>query len=831
MGEVYRARDTRLGREVAIKLIPADFAADPERLQRFEQEARATAALNHPNILSIHDVGSHEGSPYLIEELLEGETLRDRLRGGALPCRGAVEIAIEVARGLAAAHAKGILHRDLKPENIFLTASGGVKILDFGLAKLVQQDEGLDLTQRPTESAPQAMLGTAAYMSPEQARGQKVDARSDLFSLGVVLYESLSGRSPFRRATLLDSASAVLHDDPPPLAASAPQCPPALESIVRRCLEKRPEERFSSAHDLALALEASSWPQSVPTGAPPAVTRRRSGRRLALAGAAVVVVAAALVAGWFATKRSDEAAPALDPDRVVVTPFENHTGDPSLDPIGTLAANRIASLERTGTIAAAAAPVGAAGAGLVLSGEYYAEGPRLRFESRLNYLTGEAAKCPFDSATAPRDAPIEAIEAIAEQAMGAFTLRALDATLDPRLMSRIPTYAAARECVAADELFGGDYSRSVPAYLRVRELDPEFFFPQLQLLFAYNNLNDREAFERELAAAEARRGTLTASERRRLDEVTAVYEGRPEEDRNAVLAGLQLAPGSLWLQSRLGTAAYACRRFEESIAAFTAPLPWERILNSNYPQFAFQFDVVGSALHLLGRHERELEEVRRGASVYPDRLSLRGSEVRALAALGRVDEIERVIGQSLGASSRSGTPGGLMLQAALELRRHGRPAESLALARRGVSWLEDRASGAALTHEERWLLARLLYQSEEFEEARKVAARLAREDADEWRLVGLVGVLGVLAARRGDHDEAERIDRQLAAAPRTFLAGEPTCWRARIAALRGDRERAVALVRQALSEGYSDWLALHREIDFELLRGYPPFEELLVPKG
>jgi serine/threonine protein kinase len=205
MGEVYRARDTRLGRDVAIKVLPAAFSRDPERLRRFKQEAQVVAALNHPNILAIHDFGEHEGSPYIVTELLEGQTLRGWLGGGAVPSRKATNTAEQVARGLAAAHDKGIVHRDLKPENIFITRDGRVKILDFGLAKLTAE-ETPDAETVPLQTEPGVVMGTIGYMSPEQVRGLKADHRSDLFSLGAVLYEMLAGKRAFHGETFVDAA-------------------------------------------------------------------------------------------------------------------------------------------------------------------------------------------------------------------------------------------------------------------------------------------------------------------------------------------------------------------------------------------------------------------------------------------------------------------------------------------------------------------------------------------------------------------------------------------------------------------------------------------------
>jgi serine/threonine protein kinase len=256
MGEVYRARDARLNREVAIKVLPAAFARDPERLRRFQQEAQAVAALNHPNILAIHDFGEHEGSPYIVTEFLEGETLRERMRPGALPLRKATEYGEQIARGLAAAHEKGIVHRDLKPENIFVTRDGRVKILDFGLAKLTHPEGAVlsDAATLASQTEPGVVMGTVGYMSPEQVKGQSADHRSDLFSFGAILYEMLSGKRAFHRDTAVETMSAILKQDPPELTETNRTVPPALERVVRHCMEKNPEERFQSARDVAFNL-------------------------------------------------------------------------------------------------------------------------------------------------------------------------------------------------------------------------------------------------------------------------------------------------------------------------------------------------------------------------------------------------------------------------------------------------------------------------------------------------------------------------------------------------------------------------------------------------
>jgi len=307
MGEVYRARDTRLDRDVAVKVLPPGFATDADRLRRFEQEARAAGGLNHPNILVIHDVGSTDGSPYVVSELLEGETLRDRLREGPLSLRKAIQTAVQIAQGLAVAHDKGIVHRDLKPENVFVTTDGRVKILDFGLAKLTQGTLSPAEMGAPTMGAtgPGIVLGTAGYMAPEQVRGLPADHRADLFSLGVILYELLSGRRAFHRDSAAETMSAILNDEPPALESVKP-VPAGLARMVERCLEKRPDERFQSARDFGFALEAASSGSGTQTTEATGGSPRRGAalRAVAVLGLAGIVGALAFFAGR-STARSD----------------------------------------------------------------------------------------------------------------------------------------------------------------------------------------------------------------------------------------------------------------------------------------------------------------------------------------------------------------------------------------------------------------------------------------------------------------------------------------------------------------------------------------------
>ena len=295
MGEVFRARDTRLGRDVAIKVLPVFFSRDPDRLRRFEQEARAAAALNHPNILAVFQMGTHEGAPFLVSELLEGSSLREALIHGPLPVRKVIDYGVQIARGLAAAHEKGIVHRDLKPENLFVTSEGHVKILDFGLAKLTYTAPSSgQFAPTSTGTDPGLVVGTAGYMSPEQVRGEPADHRSDIFALGCVLFEMLTGRRAFQRPTPAETLSAILNDEPPSISQLIQNIPPALQRVVHRCLEKSPGERLQSSSDLAFALEALSDSESSSIPATNGISRAW----ISALGATAILIFVVLVWWW-----------------------------------------------------------------------------------------------------------------------------------------------------------------------------------------------------------------------------------------------------------------------------------------------------------------------------------------------------------------------------------------------------------------------------------------------------------------------------------------------------------------------------------------------------
>jgi Tol biopolymer transport system component len=306
MGEVYKARDTRLARDVAVKVLPTELSADADRLRRFEQEARAAAALDHPGVLAVYDVGAEGGTSYLVTELLQGETLREALERGPFDLQRTLAVARQVLEALAAAHDQGIVHRDLKPENLFLTRRGQAKILDFGLAKLTEA-HGTDLANAPTVAGATqtgVVVGTAGYMAPEQVLGAAVDRRADLFALGAVLYEVLTGQRAFARASTVDTLHAILHDEPR-AAAAALASAPALDSVLRRALAKAPAERFQSARDFLFAFELAASPTGAPIDATGEGARPQGASRRFIAGVAALGLALALGAAWLASRSSE----------------------------------------------------------------------------------------------------------------------------------------------------------------------------------------------------------------------------------------------------------------------------------------------------------------------------------------------------------------------------------------------------------------------------------------------------------------------------------------------------------------------------------------------
>ena len=860
MGEVYRARDTRLRREVAIKVLRDELAADPERVRRFEKEARAAAALNHPNILVLHDIGRHAGQPYLVTELLEGETLAERIAAGELGVARSVEFAIQIARALAAAHEKGIVHRDIKPSNVFVTTEGVAKLLDFGLARLTHgHGEAWDPATASTESSQTdmgAVLGTVGYMAPEQVRSLPVDHRADIFAFGCVLYEMLSGTRAFTGNSPADTFSAILLKDPPPLSGSQRDIPVVLQSIVSQCLEKRPENRFSSAHDLALALGAVSG--NGITGAVPARPTRRLARWLrghkAAAVAAVTALAFAAVATvalWWRGRPAAGGAVAFEPKRVAVAIFENQTGDAALDPVGKMAADWISEgLSRIDGIEVVPSslvfglahdrPDGvpvkdpvraiaeATGAGLVVSGVYYAQGTGLQLQARITDAISDKLLFAGEPASGDRKDPMALVASARQQVVDAIAARYLDVFHRTwATQAKPPRYESYREYMAGERYWVTDPEKAIAHFSRALELDPDFVLPRFALVAVYANTGDYDNGGKQLDIIDKSWEKLTPIHRAKLNNLRAVLAGRYEEGLTTARALASLAPGDLLAAYTLGGAALLANRPREAVEALTRPLQWELMLRPTQARGYFYFFVLTTSLHVLGLHDQELVEARRGRAIYPDLPGIRLCEIQALAALGRLEEMEKVILETLTLPTKISSPGEVLLLTAAELRVHGHREESLRMADRATEWSRGHPVDEGQAERARSELAECLYQAERWEEARALYAELATAHPDN---VDYQRWLGCLAARRGDHAEARRVAEELRRTKQPYLLGRPTAARACIAALLGEREEAVALLRESAAEGVSLPFQ-HRDMDLEPLIGYPPFEELVRPKG
>jgi len=856
MGEVYRARDTRLGRDVAIKVLPPEFADDPERLRRFEQEARAVAALSHPNILAIHDVGTHEGSPYLVTELLEGESLQERLQARPLTPRKVVEVAVQIAQGLAAAHEKGIVHRDLKPANVFITKDGHVKILDFGLAKLAQLEIPHDphaktVSEEPaTESG--AVLGTMGYTSPEQLRGERADARSDIFSFGCVLYEMLAGKSPFLKGTGAETVTAIMSEDPAPLAGTGRNIPPAIEGIVARCLEKRQEDRFSSAHDLALALRAYSGGSETPTTRSVRALRVRRSWLVGAAAVGVLAVVAALLV-WAPWRRATPAA-SFDPKSVVVAVFVNRTGDSSIDRLGQQIADALTNdMLKTGELKVAVNPVaserrgeggfGPAGeiggepllrlaqatrSALVVAGAYYLRGDQIEVQARLVEPWQGKLVCAAAPAQVPRADPLVALEPLRQRITGAAAWSLVEMPSAPLGAIRPPRYDSLGEYRLALAAFGRDYEATTAHLARALTLDPEFDWARVMQFWACRVEDRQEEAARVLAELEGALGRMTQCER------VIVRSCRADLDGNrlgALVAWREvdaLAGGAPAFRYNRGMAEIHVNRPADAVRTLSG-IPSDWTAPGDFAGY-WPTNNLARAHHMNGDYKGQLRVAREGLRRFPDVLAFYSHEVAALAALGRLDEIEKVVQacQSVPRRQAAGTPGSVMLTAATELRAHGYREASLWMANRAVEWQRGLPLAEMKTASAREALRNALCWAERWTEAKAIAAEMAKERPEN---IDDLGTLATLAVRLGHSAEARRIDAQLAALTRPYLYGNHTYWRACIAAQLGEKERAVALLREAFSQGYRFVVGIHSDMDLEPLWGYPPFQELMKPKG
>jgi tetratricopeptide (TPR) repeat protein len=853
MGEVYRARDTDLDRDVAIKVLPEAVAHNPDRLERFRREAKAVAKLAHSNILEIWDFGTEGDITFSVTELLEGETLRERLEGGTLGWRKATEIGAAIADGLAAAHEAGIVHRDLKPSNVFVTNDGRLKVLDFGLARHDSLKSEESATHAPTltkHTDPGTVLGTVGYMSPEQVRGETVDHRSDIFSLGCVLYEMVSGQRAFVRDTAVETMNAILKEEPADITASGEALPPELAGTVRRCLEKKPQSRFQSASDLAYNLRTISS-ASAPTAkgtAPGLREPKRPAVWIALAAVTIVAILVGIVL-WAPWRKTPPPTPQLAANRVAILPLENRTGDQSLDALGVMAADLIVQ-RFTETGAAEVVPMNEAalegalenareqGAGLLLSGASYLDGETLRLQARLTDVTTGDLIHAFEPVAVARDAGAEGIETLRERVLAAVAAHVNSTFINISVMRPPSSYEAFQSVQRGLELLGLTMPEAISHFRRALEIDPEFHAVRYLLLCAYLLSGDPAMVEHELSAADDYVNRMTPYDRTSIQCIRASFHGDLEGAANALRHMLELWPESVDARTDLGLAAIGLNRPREAVEVLEfVVFSWTPVQFS-LPWFPLRW--MTDALHMLGDYERELEYAELGLERFPDVGNIYLAKARALAAMGLAAEATEVIDACLSVRLREGGAnipgvnlnlGRVMTDTACELRAHGHRRPSDDMAARAVAWWEREASESDIEKRES---EDLFWQSYAlFVAGRWDGAREPLEELKErgWNPVFVAGALGVIAARTGNHEEARQLFDELPDPGDPLSASYRRVWRAAIAANLGEKDRAVDLLAEAFSQGMTYGLVFHSIVFFEPLWDYPPFQELIEPKG
>jgi serine/threonine protein kinase/tetratricopeptide (TPR) repeat protein len=818
MGEVYRAKDPRLGRDVAIKVLPASFSQDADRLRRFEQEARAAGVLNHPNITAVYDIGTHEGAPYVVQELLEGETLRSRLAEGPLTARKAVDYALQIAHGLAAAHEKGIVHRDLKPENLFVTKDGRVKILDFGLAKLIPAREGSDVTNLTTAAPgtePGVVLGTLAYMSPEQVRGKPTDHRSDIFSFGAILYEMLSGERAFHGDSAADTMSAILMKEPPDLSAADRDIPAGLERIVRHCLEKNPGERFHSAHDLAFDLKSLS---DVPAAASGARTiRRQSAWRgrpaLALAGfvaAALLIVAAVLLWRPRSGKTGAPGASSSNRRSVAVLPFQNLSPDPEnaffadgmtediltqLAKVRDLKVISHSSVMRyQGTQKPIQTIASELGVATVLEGSVRRAGDRVRIVGQLIDARSDEHLWAETYDRELKD--VFAIQSEVAQRIAA----ALKATLSPAEKKRIeksPTQnlAAYDLYLKGRELYNRyrkpDNEAAIELFQKALELDSTF-------ALGYAGLGD----------AYAQRGVRFGLPPSWLDKSL-------EMSRKAIALNPELAEG----YKALGLACAAKGKYRESLDAT------KRAAEIN-PNYSSAVSNVGVALRHMGRLDEALPWTLRGFELDPTNAVGAAGIGIVYAALGDAGQAERWLKRSLELQPDLGQGNAHLIYFYLRQRRDE---EALRQAHNMTALLPD-SPFLLFTAGLSELVTGNLPRAQQLFEQALPSFRGVRQGVRNAG-AGVETNLAYLLLRTGRRDEAEALLQESLATDRRAADEGNEDWSvpydaACVHALRGEKDEAFALLDLAVEAGWRGWPLGTRSPLLDSLRRDPRFHRL-----
>ncbi len=845
MGRVYKVYDKKINEKIALKLIKVETESDQEAIKRFKNELKLARKISHRNVCRMFDLGEEGGSNFITMEFVPGEDLKSSLiRMGPLSAAKAIFIARQVCEGLTEAHGLGVVHRDLKPQNIMVDRKGNARIMDFGIARSLRA-EGITDTG--------VVIGTAEYMSPEQVEGKEVDQRSDIYSLGVIMYEMVTGKVPFEGKIALTIALKHTTEKPENPREINDQVPEDLSNVILKCMQKNKERRYQKAGELLSDLDKIE--KDVPTRELALSARKPIIKKNILKALNLkkIFVPALVIAGIVVAALVFFSPPelSLDPQRIVVASFDNKTGDELLDPYGRVAADWITqALSRTDVVQVvpttmvlqSSNEVGIKTSGLdsidllralakktntgtVIWGSYYLKDETLRYQVEITDPAKAKPVHSLEEVSGARDSPMEVIETLRQRVLGTLVLYFDSIPSKILRVAEPPHYDAYREHIVGLEYFGKDYLQALRHFKLAVERDPEFLAPRTRIAIIYGTLGEYAKADSEFRFINKYREYLTLFERNYLDWYMSRLKGDYAEALQYLRQAEKQAPNNIYVNYLIGLEALRNNNPQETVNIFAGKEPSEYIYH--HEARAWQIGVLAKARHMLGNYQLELEEIRQGQENYPDRLELRVDEVRALAALGRIEEIRGIIEDSLSVKSRTGTPGGIMLEAAQELRAHGYLNEAQEIANRAAEWYKNRTLDEEESDIYRFDLASALYIAEQWEKAKALFKELAEKYPDD---VIYKGFLGRLAARGDDRKGAVKISEELQQIKRPYLFGYHTYCRACIASLLGERDQAVELLREAFAQGYAHGVYLHRDIDLEALREYPPFQELLWPK-
>ena len=863
MGVVYKAHDTKLDRTVALKFLPSHLTQFEEDKQRFIREAKAAAALNHPHICTVYSVEEHEDSQFISMEYIDGITLRQRSAVPATVNRElttVIDNAIQIAEALQQAHKKGIVHRDIKPENIMITEDNRIKVMDFGLAKL-KGDKNITKTG--------STVGTVAYMSPEQIQGEDIDNRSDIFSFGVVLYEMLTGVTPFRGEHETAMMYSIVNEEPQPLSDFIPGASSQLEYFLERTLEKDPADRYLSMEDLLIELRRlkrkSSKKQKVMVDADvvantPEVGDNNKRRPLSRASIFSISIAALVVVAGIASYLLFflPGTPEYT-ERVLVVPFENRTGDSSLDPIGRTASDWITEgILQSGVVEAVPTTTtlhligegemvgggledrsrlielaGHTNAGIVVSGGIVQIGDDIRFETEIIDAKRDEVIYTLDPVRGPRSEPMEVVNELQQKVLSVLSIYVYP-DFDLHRFERPPVYEAYVEYMEGWRNWFIDNEKTLEHYEQALEIDPDFLRAKIDIGIVYLNLGKPVSADSVFQSVHRKRNKLSPYNELWLDHLMHLLEGNLQEVLASLRQAQSIAPTDPHLNALVGMYALHLNQPEMTIdtqSEFEMPvhLDEEHLIGPHW------FGVFARAYHRLGKHEKELEKAREGLEHFPENLNLKTNEVEALAALGETEKVHKVIEESKAVDEpMRGSPGDIILTAARELRAHGNREEALEIAEQAIEWYE------ANEPENKSDLANALFRAERWGEAYTMYKELQTEETNNITFKGLTGdravlavkgMTGALAALMGDEEEARQVEEALRTIDQEYIRSLHTYFRARINALLGEREKAVSLIEEAFEQGMPFVIVIHRDLALEPLQDYPPFQELLEPEG